>query len=271
MAPALALGIKLKVLDVEDDLAVLREFARGCDVLTIYRPNVSTGLLRTLEAEGVRLRPGADALNRAQEPGAKVNAFDHEISTIVARSPHGQAAVWAPSEILSENGKFKMTLTPAPGLNSEVTSQAQRLALEMAGTINLVGVMNVSMFVVQGQVIFKQITLGPSEFGCWTIEGSITSQFEQHLRAILDLPLGATDLLAPCVVSAAVVGTDKSDLYRPYLHVFARDPFVKVHHYGKMFSPGQTLGHVTVIGSNVSDLRERAAHAADYISGVIDE
>lgn len=287
VAPALALGVGLRVLAAAEDesvsqvpgvilgdyldLASMREFAGACDVLTIYQEGVPPGLLRILEAEGVRLQPCVDALIRAQDLGEEVSDGDCKIGVLVARSPHGQAAVWAPTEILNEDSGFITTIAPAPGLSDAVAGRAQQLALEMSGLVNLVGVMNVQMFVIQEQVILGQITLGPSEFGCWTIEGSVTSQFEQHLRAILDLPLGATDLLAPFVVSAAIIGVDKPDLYRPYLHVFASDPFVKVHQYGKVFSPGTKLGHVTVIGNNVLDLRQRAAHAADYISGVIDE
>lgn len=298
VAPALALGVKLRVLaavgddsaaqvipDVtigdHRDLATMREFAEHCDVLTFVDEVVSSGMLRTYEAEGLLLRSSADSLIRARDKAYLRDAlvplleddasFDFEIAVLVARSPHSQAAVWAVTEIVREIGSGMTTITPAPDLGGKLSGQAQRIALEVAGLINLVGVMNVEMCVVDGRVVVKQIAMGPHDSGIWTIDGSLTSQFEQHLRAILDLPLGSTDLLAPSVVSASVVGTDKTDLYRPYLHVFARDPGVKVHQNGQVVGTGRKSVHVTVVGSNVSDLRLRAAHAADYISGVIDE
>jgi len=268
IGPALDLGINLKVLT---DPSTIFEFAETCDVLTICDENVSDGLVKNLAAKGVRVLPSGETLIHARSLGQEVSTAHSKIAVSVARSPHGQAAVWAVTEIISEDGQFKSTLTPAQSLDSGLASQAQRLALETAGSINLVGVMNIQMSLIQEEIVLEKITLGPTRFGNWTIDGSITSQFEQHLRAILDLPLGATDLLTPFVVSADVVGVDKPDLYRPYLHVFARDPGVKVHQYGADFGSGERLGHVTVTGKDALDLRERAAHAADYISGVIDE
>jgi len=197
--------------------------------------------------------------------------FDYEVSVLVARSPHGQAAAWPVTQTIQQRGMCNETITPAPDISTELSGRAHEIALEIAGLVNLVGVMAVEMFVLGDRVLVNELAMRPHNSGHWTIDGSRTSQFEQHLRAILDLPLGATTMLAPVAVMANVVGTDKNDLYRPYLHVFARDPEVKVHYYGKAARPGRKLGHVTVIGSSASDLRQRAAHAADYISGVIDE
>jgi 5-(carboxyamino)imidazole ribonucleotide synthase len=292
-APAIALGVRLKVLaqskddpaaqvipDVTvgdyQDLATVRAFVRDCDVITFDHVDVPIGLLRTLEAEGVRLSPSTKSIIAGRDSamiGSALleDAVGCEVALHVARSPHGQAAVWAVTELVTEDGMRKETITPARNLANGVCAQAQRVALEIAGLVTLVGVMTVEMFIVGEQVLIKGLAMGPQNSGYWSIDGSITSVFEQHLRAILDLPLGSTELLAPFAVSADVVGTDKADLYRAYLHVFARDPGVKVHQYREIFRPGRNLGHVTVIGSNASDLRQRAAHAADYISGVIDE
>lgn len=277
VAPALALGVKLEVLALPDgqgtaSIGTIREFASGCDVLTFGNGSISSGLIRALEAEGVRVRPTYETTALAKELAvAEASAGDSELSVLVARSPHGQAGVWAVTTTVSRGSLGEETITPAPNLTAQVVSDAQRLALEAAGSVKLVGVMNVWMQVVDGQVSVARVALGPQPAGDWTIEAAATSQFEQHLRAILDLPLGSTELLAQAAVTCDIVGTDKTDLYRPYLHVFARDPGVKVHQYGQDPIPGKKLGHVTVIGSSASDLHQRAAHAADYISGVIDE
>lgn len=298
VAPALALGVKLRILcsaadqsaalvipDVVlgnyRDPSTMREFAKTCDVLTLIDESIPPGLIRSFEADDIRMRPSAESLiyslDRANLRDAlaismdKVDTFDLEISVLVARSPHNQAALWAVTEISKETEFGRATTTTAPGLNASLAGQAQRIALEIAGSVKLVGVMSVQMYVVGDQLVVGQIAFGPHASGNWTIDGSVTCQFEQHLRAILDLPLGSTDLLAPFAVTADVFGTDKTDQYRPYLHVFARDPGVKVHQYGQEVRPGHKSGHVTVIGDNALDLRQRAAHAAEYISGVIDE
>ena len=121
------------------------------------------------------------------------------------------------------------------------------------------------------QLIVNEIALRPHNSGHWSIEGSVTSQFEQHLRAVLDLPLGETKMTAKWAVMANILGTENSDLYRPYLHLFARDPELKIHNYGKEARLGRKVGHATVVGEDLAELRGRAAHAIDYISGVVSE
>jgi len=111
----------------------------------------------------------------------------------------------------------------------------------------------------------------PHNSGHWTIDGAVTSQFEQHLRAVLDLPLGDPRPRDRWSVMVNVLGGEYPDLYRSYLHVMARDPGVKVHLYGKGVRPGRKIGHVNVSGDDLADLRERARHAADYIEGAITE
>jgi 5-(carboxyamino)imidazole ribonucleotide synthase len=110
----------------------------------------------------------------------------------------------------------------------------------------------------------------PHNSGHWSIEGATTSQFENHLRAVLDWPLGSPAALAPCAVMVNILGADLPDLHAAFRHVMARDPGLHVHLYGKEVRPGRKVGHVTVLGANVADLQARAWHAADYISGRID-
>ena len=117
----------------------------------------------------------------------------------------------------------------------------------------------------------NELALRPHNSGHWTIEGSTTSQFEQHLRAVLDLPLGDTSLRAPFAVMGNVLGGEKTDMYRPYLHLFARTPHLKIHQYRKTVRPGRKVGHVTAIGNNLDSLLEEVQHAVDYMNGAIDE
>ncbi|NBV66293.1 MAG: 5-(carboxyamino)imidazole ribonucleotide synthase, partial [Actinobacteria bacterium] len=150
--------------------------------------------------------------------------FDFEISVMVARSPHGQAATWAPTQTVQSDGICTMTIAPAPKLSEALGQQAQQIALSIAAEIKLVGVMAVEMFVKGDQLFINELAMRPHNSGHWTIDGSVTSQFEQHLRAILDLPLGDTAMTAQYAVMGNVLGGDKQDMYRPYLHLLARTP-----------------------------------------------
>jgi 5-(carboxyamino)imidazole ribonucleotide synthase len=197
--------------------------------------------------------------------------FDFEISVMVARSPHGQAATWAPTQTVQSEGICTMTIAPAPDLAEEHGQQAQQMALNIAAEIKLVGVMAVEMFVKGDLLFINELAMRPHNSGHWTIDGSITSQFEQHLRAILDLPLGDTSMTTKYAVMGNVLGGDKPDMYRPYLHLMARTPKLKVHQYRKEVKPGRKIGHVTLLGENLLELTTEVQHAIDYMGGVIDE
>ena len=197
--------------------------------------------------------------------------FDFEISVMVARSPHGQAATWAPTQTVQSDGICTMAIAPAPDLSESLGQQAQQIALSIAAEIKLVGVMAVEMFVKGDQLFINELAMRPHNSGHWTIDGSVTSQFEQHLRAILDLPLGDTAMTAQYAVMGNVLGGDKQDMYRPYLHLLARTPKLKVHQYRKEVKPGRKIGHVTLLGENLVELTTEVQHAIDYMGGVIDE
>ena len=201
---------------------------------------------------------------------AKLN-FDYEISVMVARSPHGQAATWAPTQTVQSEGICTMTIAPAPDLTEVLGQQAQQIALSIAAEIKLVGVMAVEMFVKGDQLFINELAMRPHNSGHWTIDGSHTSQFEQHLRAVLDLPLGDPSMSAPLAVMGNVLGGDKPDMYRPYLHLMARTPALKFHHYKKEVRPGRKIGHVTMVGENLVELTQEVQHALDYMSGEVDE
>ena len=197
--------------------------------------------------------------------------FTSEIAVMVARSPHGQAATWPPTLTMQRDGICIQTITPAPDLSDTLKISAQEIALKIADLIGLVGVMAIELFVVGDRLVINELAARPHNSGHWSIEGSVTSQFEQHLRAILDLPLGDTSMRADFAVMGNVLGGAKTNMYRPYLHLFARTPYLKVHQYRKEVKAGRKVGHVTAIGNNLATLQSEVSHAVDYMNGVVDE
>jgi 5-(carboxyamino)imidazole ribonucleotide synthase len=202
-------------------------------------------------------------------------AFRAELAALVARSPHGQAAAYPVVQTVQRDGVCHEVLAPAPGLPPGLAVQAQRMALELAAELGVTGMLAVELFATEAGLVVNELAMRPHNSGHWTIEGARTSQFEQHLRAVLDLPLGDPRLAAPQVVMANVFGRAASpradtgaspDIYSRFVHVMAADPGVKVHLYGKQVRPGRKIGHVTVLGADVAGLRERAARAASYLA-----
>ncbi len=360
---AVALGVRLLVLAssgdesaaqvvrdpvVADEKALddLMSFAKSCDIVTFDHEHVPPEHLRALEAAGVVVRPGSEALLHAQDKGVMRSrlsaagvpcprhrlvadpedagrfAADHggwavlkttrggydgkgvwlidgdtpadtvaepfragvpvlaeervefarELSAVVVRSPHGQVVAYPVVESVQRDGICVEVIAPAPDLPHRRAVEAQRIAIEVAAELGVVGVLAVEMFETKGgDLLVNELAMRPHNSGHWTIDGAVTSQFENHLRAVLDLPLGAPDARAPYTVMVNVLGGDLPDVYPAYRHVMARDPGLRVHWYGKGVRPGRKVGHVTAYGGDLPALRERAWHAADYIQGVIDE
>jgi len=350
VAPAAALGVNLLLLAnnaqesgaqitnhvVGDykDLETVRAFARKCDVITFEHELIPLSIVKTLEADGVVVRPSSASFVYSQDKAQmrerlsnfpspknavvtkaeevndfpviakaisggydgrgvwKINSqtelaavlkevgkvlieelidFDYEIAVMVARSPHGQATTWAPTQTIQHDGICVMTITPAPQLSNDLSEKAQKLALDIANEIGVIGVMAVEIFVKGQELFINELAMRPHNSGHWTIEGSLTSQFEQHLRAVLDLPLGNPQMTAPIAVMGNILGGDKEDMYRPYLHLMARTPELKFHHYKKEVRPGRKIGHVNLLGDNLLELTQEVQHALDYMSGEIDE
>ncbi|MYS59071.1 MULTISPECIES: 5-(carboxyamino)imidazole ribonucleotide synthase [Streptomycetaceae] len=331
------------------DLDTLRAFARGCDVLTFDHEHVPTEHLRALQAEGVTVRPGPDALMHAQDKGlmrarlaaigvpcprnrivadpADVAAFAaegaaegtdgfpvvlktvrggydgkgvwvvrdvteaaepfkagvpvlaeekvdfaRELAANVVRSPHGQAVAYPVVESVQVDGVCDTVIAPAPGLSGELSAAAQRLALTIAKDLGVVGHLAVELFETRdGRILVNELAMRPHNSGHWTQDGAVTSQFANHLRAVLDLPLGDPRPRARWTVMCNVLGGDFPDMYFAYLHCMARDPGLKIHMYGKDVKPGRKVGHVNTWGDDLADVRERARHAADYLRGTIQE
>jgi len=206
-----------------------------------------------------------------------------ELAALVARSPFGQGAAWPVVETVQDNGICVEVIAPAPGLPGARAEAAQRLALQVADELEVVGLLAVELFELDGPgpdgsgLVVNELAMRPHNSGHWTIEGSRTSQFEQHLRAVLDYPLGDTTPTAPVVVMANVLGggagsgsaLPEMGLDERLHHLFARFPDVKTHLYGKAERPGRKIGHVTVLGTELKDTRRRASLAAEWLSRAV--
>ncbi|MFY1687756.1 5-(carboxyamino)imidazole ribonucleotide synthase [Plantactinospora sp. WMMB782] len=361
---AIALGQSLRVLALtpEDgaalvaadvrygkhtDLAALRDFADGADVVTFDHEHVPTEHVRALAEAGVAVYPPAEALRHAQdkramrerltelaapvprwrpvaEPAELVEFGDElgwpvvlkaarggydgrgvwvvsgpaeatelvrtlreagteliveervplrrELAVQVARSPFGQVAAYPVVETVQRDGICVEVLAPAPRLPEDLALRAQQLAIDLATALGVVGLLAVELFEVAGPdgepaLVVNELAMRPHNSGHWTIEGARTSQFEQHLRAVLDYPMGDTALTAPVVVMANVLGGPDGGMSidERLHHLFAEDPGAKVHLYGKQVRPGRKIGHVTVLGDDLEKVRARAVRAAWWL------
>jgi len=192
-------------------------------------------------------------------------AFDRELAVLAARSPHRQGAVYPVVQTVQRDGICREVIAPAPGLAPGRRAEGQELALRIAKELGVTGLLAVEMFETPAGLLVNELAMRPHNTGHWTIEGARTSQFEQHLRAVLDLPLGSPAMAAPAAAMANVLGGDDADVYDRYIHVMAADPAVKVHMYGKQVRPGRKIGHVTAVGEDPEDLADRARRAASYL------
>ncbi|MCW2783832.1 MAG: purK [Marmoricola sp.] len=363
--PAAALGIPLRLLaeaagvsaaqvivdhEVGDHtvLADLERITVGCAAVTFDHEHVPTEHLRALEASGIAVRPGPDALVHAQDKGvmraalarlgvpcprnalvtdlAAVEAFGfpcvvkttrggydgrgvwflrssadldraaeafataeangveilaeelvdfrRELSALVARSPSGQVAAWPVVASEQRDGVCREVIAPAPDLAEPLAIQAQQIAMRLAGELGVTGVLAVELFETNdGRVLVNELAMRPHNTGHWTQDGAITSQFENHLRAVLDLPLGAPDARAPWTVMVNILGGSDGTarLYDGYPHAMARDPRLRVHLYGKAMRPGRKVGHVNAYGDDLDDCLMRARHAAAWFAGDLGE
>jgi 5-(carboxyamino)imidazole ribonucleotide synthase len=193
-----------------------------------------------------------------------------ELAAVVARSPFGQVAAYPVVETVQRDGICVEVLAPAPGLPDERAVQAQDLAIRIATELDVIGLLAVELFDTGTDLVVNELAMRPHNSAHWTIEGARTSQFEQHLRAVLDYPMGDTSLTAPVVVMANVLGAPPGgrdmSLDERLHHMFASEPAVKVHLYGKQVRPGRKIGHVTALGEDLDQVRASAARAARWLS-----
>lgn len=194
--------------------------------------------------------------------------FLRELSAVVARSPSGQFAVYPVVQSTQRDGVCVEVTAPAPGLPAGLAVEAEQIAMRIAAALDVTGVLAVELFQTRdGRVLVNELAMRPHNTGHWSIDGAITSQFENHLRAVLDLPLGSPAQRSAWVVMANILGGSAPTLYDGYPHVQARDPGLRVHLYGKEVRPGRKVGHVTAYGDDLASVRERARHAAAWFAG----
>jgi 5-(carboxyamino)imidazole ribonucleotide synthase len=197
--------------------------------------------------------------------------FRRELSALVARAPSGQAAAYPVVESTQRDGICVEVVAPAPDLAPDLAGRAQEIALRIAGALDVTGILAVELFeTTDGRVLVNELAMRPHNTGHWSQDGAVTSQFENHLRAVMDLPLGSPAPRARWTVMVNILGGPDAGvgrLYDGYPHALARDPFLRVHLYGKELRPGRKVGHVNAYGDDLEDCRERARHAAAWFAG----
>lgn len=262
-------------LDSADDLAAFLAAGDGTAVVKTARGGY--------DGKGVRVVRSADEAAdwlaaAAEGTGAPLLTeervpFTRELAALVARTPSGEVRTWPVVESVQRDGVCAEVVAPAPDLDPRTAATAERIAREVAEGLGVTGVLAVELFEVADpeggapRVLVNELAMRPHNSGHWTIDGSVTSQFEQHLRAVLDLPLGATEARQPWTVMANVLGSTRAALTDGLAEVAALDPGAKVHLYGKGVRPGRKLGHVTVSGDDLADVRRRAVAAAAVLRG----
>ena len=204
--------------------------------------------------------------------------FRRELSALVARAPSGQVSAWPVVASTQRGGICHEVIAPAPGLDPDLAVEAQRTAMRIAAELGVTGVLAVELFeTTSGGICVNELAMRPHNTGHWTQDGAVTSQFENHLRAVLDLPLGAPEAREPWTVMVNILGGPEDShaasarLYDGYPHALARDPRLRVHLYGKAMRPGRKVGHVNAYGDDLDDCLERARHAAAWFRGDLGE
>ena len=193
--------------------------------------------------------------------------LDTELAALVARRPGGDTVVWPAVETAQVEGVCREVLLPGT-LDPAVAIRAQELARQVAELAGAVGVFAVELFLSEGRLLVNEVAARPHNSGHWTIDGAETSQFENHLRAVLDLPLGATGRRAPAVSSVNVFGAPDGSAPERGLAAALAVEGAHVHLYGKAARPGRKLGHVTVSGESAEETRARAWRAAEAMGTV---
>lgn len=198
--------------------------------------------------------------------------FVRELAALVARRPSGEVRTWPVVESIQRDGVCAEVVAPAPDLDPAVDAEARRIAVAVAEGLGVTGVLAVELFETReadgtATVWVNELAMRPHNSGHWTIDGAVTSQFEQHLRAVLDLPLGDTAARAPWTVMANVLGSSLDALTDALPDVLAQFPEARVNLYGKGIRPGRKLGHVNVSGTDLDEVRRRALDAAALLRG----
>jgi 5-(carboxyamino)imidazole ribonucleotide synthase len=208
----------------------------------------------------------------AQLPGPSVYVEQrvplvHELAVQVARRPSGEMAAFPLVETVQHNGICVEVVAPAPRISPALASEAAAIGMRLAEELDVTGMLAVELFEAPAGLVVNELAMRPHNSGHWTIDGARTSQFEQHLRAVLDWPLGDPSPVAPVSVMVNLLGGDATDLTATLPQALGEVPEASVHLYGKQSRPGRKLGHVTVCGDDLVELRARARHAVAVLRG----
>jgi len=195
--------------------------------------------------------------------------FGRELAQQVARRPNGDVVAWPVVETVQRDGVCAEVLAPAPGAGERLTAVAARLGAEIASGLGVTGALAVELFETRDErLLVNELAMRPHNSGHWTQDGAVTSQFEQHLRAVLDLPLGDPSPRAPWSVMVNILGGPVDGTLEERLPAaLAAHPDAKVHTYGKAPRPGRKVGHVTVSGGDLDDVAYDARAAASFFLG----
>lgn len=252
---ATKLGIGLKSSNKKMSGSELIDFAKECDLLYVDPAIISISAIKTAEKSGIRIYPSSKTIHELAKITSHSSDGD-QLSVLVTRSAHAQAASW-PITLLTN----KLCITPLPGISNEIAQEIQISVLKLAAEVGLVGGFELVVDAAEYKKLIGINWITPMA-SYWNQIGSVTSFYEQNLRAILDLPLGSTQLFSKYVVTGTLETDQNSDDYRPYLHLMARNPRLKFD---------QSIKQVGVAGDDLEELLTEIIHAQQYYSGKIVE
>jgi 5-(carboxyamino)imidazole ribonucleotide synthase len=237
------------------------------DPRSLPRPYVAKAVRGGYDGRGVWIVGEGDPLPDGDVIVEEKVTIVHELAVQVARTPSGRSRCWPVVETVQENGICVEVVAPAPRLSHSLTAEAQALAVRIAEELDVVGVLAVELFEAPSGLLVNELAMRPHNSGHWSIEGATTSQFEQHLRAVLDWPLGDTRTRAPFTVMVNLLGGPSTDLSTSLPAALEAVPGGSVHLYGKAARPGRKLGHVTVLGDDLEEIRAQARKAVEVLRG----
>ncbi|WP_144791526.1 5-(carboxyamino)imidazole ribonucleotide synthase [Kocuria palustris] len=210
------------------------------------------GVLLVHSEQEARTGTAAEWFDRSAAPLLAEEAvpFARELSAQVARRRSGEQRCWPVVESIQVDGVCDEVIAPAPGLSPEESAAAQRIALRLSAELDVTGVMAVELFQTRdGSLLVNELAMRPHNSGHWSMDGAVTGQFEQHLRAVLDLPLGCPEPVAAVAVMKNILGGDQPNLHAGLTEAMAAHPRAKVHLYGKSVRPGRKVGHVNALSA----------------------
>lgn len=271
------LSMRRRLAELGLPMPAWAEIKTGSELDTFITDNGGVAILKTpiggYDGKGVAVvRSSAEAvewLGMLDSFGGSLLAeqkveFVRELAQLVARRPSGEIKHWPLVQTVQSDGVCSEVLAPAPNTSAEGLARAASIAETVASGLDVTGVLAVELFeTAEGEFLINELAMRPHNSGHFSIEGSQTSQFEQHLRAVLDLPMGSTELTSENAVMINLLGVDdKNDFVSTYPRAMAAHPTAKFHTYGKSARLARKMGHVTVVGADIQAILSEARAAA---------